>query len=116
MAKYCNSCGATINDNAIVCPQCGCQVGNFATPSIVINNSNQNQNTNSIPAYAANLKPKNKWVALLLWFFLGIVGGHKFYEGKIIMGIFYIFTLGFFGIGLIIDFFKILFKPNPYYV
>ena len=59
-------------------------------------------------------KMKNKWVAVALCFFLGVFGAHKFYEGKIGMGILYLFTCGLFGIGTIIDFFVLLFKPNPY--
>ncbi|MBQ5347827.1 MAG: TM2 domain-containing protein [Ruminococcus sp.] len=59
---------------------------------------------------------KSKWVSLLLCFFFGIVGAHKFYEGKILLGIVYIFTLGIFGIGVLIDFIRLLFKPNPYSV
>ena len=58
----------------------------------------------------------NKWVALVLCFFLGLFGGHKFYEGKPGMGILYFFTAGLFGIGWLIDLFVILFRPNPYYV
>ena len=61
-------------------------------------------------------KARNKWVAVLLCFFLGGIGAHKFYEGKIGMGILYIFTIGLFGIGILIDFICLLFKPNPYYV
>lgn len=61
-------------------------------------------------------KAKSKWVALLFLLFLGFVAGHKFYEGKIGMAILYIFTGGLFGIGLIVDFFRILFRSNPYYV
>ncbi len=59
---------------------------------------------------------KNKWVALLLCFFLGEFGAHKFYEGKILMGVLYLFTLGLFGIGVLVDFIILLFKPNPYSV
>ena len=59
---------------------------------------------------------KSKWVALLLCWFLGAIGGHKFYEGKVGMGILYLFTFGLFGIGVLVDFFTLLFKPNPYYV
>lgn len=59
---------------------------------------------------------KSKWVALLLCFFFGVLGVHKFYEGKILLGIVYIFTGGLFGIGVLIDFISLLFKPNPYYV
>lgn len=59
---------------------------------------------------------KSKWVALLLCFFFGMLGAHKFYEGRILLGIVYIFTGGLFGIGVLIDFISLLFKPNPYYV
>jgi TM2 domain-containing membrane protein YozV len=50
---------------------------------------------------------KSKGVAYLLWFFLGIVGGHKFYLGKTGMGILYICTAGIFGIGWFIDLFTL---------
>lgn len=55
-------------------------------------------------------KPKDKWLSLLLCIFLGIFGGHKFYKGKMFMGVLYIFTGGLF-----VDFILILLKPNPYY-
>ena len=38
------------------------------------------------------------------------------YEGKIVMGIIYLFTAGLFGIGVLVDFISLLFKKNPYYV
>lgn len=121
MATFCSKCGKQLEDNATVCSACGATVASAQAeaprqqPVIVnIENSNTNSNTNINPN--AMKKEKNKWVALLLLIFLGAVGGHKFYEGKIGMGILYIFTVGFFGIGCIIDFFSLLFKPNPYYV
>lgn len=82
-----------------------------SAPQIIINNSN-NQNMGGM--YGGRMK--NKWVALLFWFFLGYVGGHKFYEGRIGLGILYFFTLGLFGIGYFIDFWVLLFKRNPYFV
>lgn len=57
---------------------------------------------------------KNKWVALLLCFFLGFLGIHRFYEGKIITGIIWLLTGGLFGIGWVVDFIIILFKPENY--
>jgi TM2 domain-containing membrane protein YozV len=42
----------------------------------------------------------------ILWIF-GFFGAHRFYYGKKITGIIYLFTLGLFFIGWIIDFFKI---------
>lgn len=86
-----------------------------AQPQIIINNDNINTNTNNVNAGGRG-REKNKWVALLLCIFLGFVGGHKFYEGKVGMGILYLFTAGLFGIGVLIDFITLLFKPNPYYI
>lgn len=58
---------------------------------------------------------KNKWVSFLLCLFLGIFGIHKFYEGRILFGIIYLFTGGIFGIGVILDLVILILKPNPYY-
>ena len=48
----------------------------------------------------------------MLCLFLGALGVHKFYEGKVGMGILYLFTVGLFGIGWFIDCIALLFKPN----
>lgn len=48
---------------------------------------------------------KSKGVAYLLWFFFGWAGFHRFYVGKYISGILYLFTLGFLGIGVFFDLF-----------
>ena len=117
--KFCKECGEKIAKKAVICPHCGCQVEemNQATneaPHIVINNANQNTNQNA--ALHPIGTPKNKWVALLLCFFLGAIGAHKFYEGKIFMGILYLFTGGLFLIGTVIDFIVLLFKPTTYYL
>lgn len=58
---------------------------------------------------------KNKWISFLLCMFLGVLGVHKFYEGRVLLGILYLCTFGLFGIGVIIDLIILLFKPNPYY-
>lgn len=51
---------------------------------------------------------RNRWIALLLCFFGGMIGLHRFYVGKIGTGILYILTAGVFGIGAVVDFFSIL--------
>ena len=119
--KFCKHCGNKIPVDAVICTACGRQVEEIKTesssqPNIIINNSNNNVNTNTNNVGGPIGKPKNKWVALLLCFFLGFFGAHKFYEGKIGMGIIYLFTAGLFGIGVLVDFIVLLFKPNPYYV
>ena len=48
-------------------------------------------------------KPINPKVELCLCLFLGWAGAHKFYVGKMGMGILYLLTLGLFGFGWIID-------------
>lgn len=89
-------------------------------PSIIITNTNTNTNANFNRVTAGSHgREKNKWVSLLLCLFLGVFGAHKFYENKIGMGVLYLFALGLFSIGALIDCFVILFKPikpNPYYV
>lgn len=125
--RYCPHCGhAETDPDATVCAACGAKLPPVSDtkagaangqPTIVINNSNQNQNVNTnvaSPVVAGRMK--NKWVAFLLCLFLGYVGAHKFYEGKVGMGILYLFTFGLLGIGWIIDCIVLLTKPNPYYV
>ena len=58
---------------------------------------------------------KSKWVSFFLCLFSGVFGAHKFYEGRVLLGILYICTGGLFGIGIIIDLVILFFKPNPYY-
>ena len=57
---------------------------------------------------------KNKWVAFFLCLFFGVFGAHKFYEGRVLLGILYLCTLGLAGLGVIIDLVILIFKPNPY--
>ena len=52
---------------------------------------------------------KSRLVDLLLCFFLGALGIHRFYEGKIFTGLIWFFTIGLGGIGTFIDFLMILF-------
>ena len=120
--KFCKFCGAKIPVDAVMCTSCGIQVeelksSNPTQPNIVINNSNNNTNTNINGGIIGDTrKMKNKWLALLLCLFFGVFGVHRFYEGKIGTGIIWLLTFGLGGIGCIIDFIILLFKPNPYYV
>jgi len=55
-----------------------------------------------------NISPKSKVTAALLCFFLGGIGVHRFYVGKVGSGILWLFTAGLCGIGVLVDFIKIL--------
>ena len=117
--KFCKFCGEKIPMDAVVCTHCGRQVEELKSnkpDGIVINNV-----ANASAAASANVisergrKAKNKWVALLLCIFT--ICGHKFYEGKTGTGILYLFTLGLFGIGVLIDWFGYFGKiGKKYYV
>ena len=122
--KYCKYCGNQIAEKAVICPMCGCQVEEIARQQpaypayqqpIIINNNNNNNNNNNV-GMMVNGRKKDKWVAFLLCLCLGVIGAHKFYEGKILFGLIYLCTFGLGGIGIIIDLILILLKPNPYYV
>ncbi len=73
--KYCTECGALIRTNAEICPKCG--VRQSPSPS-----------ANSLDSVAPN--GKSKLAAALFALFLGGIGVHKFYLGKIGWGIAYL--------------------------
>lgn len=121
--KFCKFCGSVIDQDCVVCPKCGKQIeqlnSSASAPSNIVinNNASSSASASASNVYAAPVqigRAKNKWVSLLLCIFT--VCGHKFYEGKIGMGILYLLTGGLFGIGWIIDIISLLMKPNPYYV
>lgn len=56
-----------------------------------------------------SLSIKNYTVTLLLVIFLGFVGGHRFYVGKVGTGVLFLMTIGFLGFGWIIDIFTVAF-------
>lgn len=117
--KFCQHCGEKIDNDCVVCPKCGKQVGEIGgnDKNIVINNSSSasasSESSSTIKPVVHGI-PKNKWVSFFLCLFTFC--GHKFYEGKIGMGILYLCTAGLFGIGWIVDLISLAMKPNPYYV
>ncbi len=58
--------------------------------------------------YYAPVSPRSRWIAALLCLFLGVLGVHRFYVGKVGTGLIYLFTGGLFGIGLLYDLFCIV--------
>ena len=57
---------------------------------------------------AAPVSEKSFVAAILLCFFLGTLGVHRFYVGKIGTGILMLLTLGAFGIWTLVDFILIV--------
>ena len=86
---FCSSCGEIIKKEAEVCPKCGVRQKGVAS--------------------VANPSDKDWLVTLLLCFFLGFFGVHRFYTGKVGTGILMI-LIGWatLGIWLLVDFIMIL--------
>ena len=86
-AKVCFACRDVIDVAAAVCPRCG-------TPQ---------------PAVALGSTTESRILpALLLCFFLGVFGAHRFYVGKIGTGILELLTVGGLGIWWLVDMILIL--------
>ena len=90
--QFCSSCGKPIKIKAEICPYCG------------------------VRQYGSKEKSDRNWLTcLLLFLFLGWIGGHRFYVGKIWTAILYVITAYGIGIWALIDFISILtgnFKDN----
>ena len=107
---FCKNCGKEIDANAKHCPECGYAQDGSAhqapqQPQIIIQNTNTNTNT---VGGGYLISPKSKLVTLLLAIFLGEIGFHRFYAGKIGTGLIWMFTFGLCGIGWVIDIISIL--------
>jgi len=55
-----------------------------------------------------NYPYRSRFVALFLCIFLGVLGVHRFYVGKVGTGVLYFFTGGLFALGWIIDIIRIV--------
>jgi len=82
---FCPTCGAEINDKAVVCVKCGCAINN-----------------------ETNADGFDWLTTLLLCFFLGGFGVHSFYTKKTGIGVAQLLTLGGCGIWVLIDFIMII--------
>ena len=84
--EFCRSCGRIISKLAAACPNCGAP-------------------TSNIPPDAS---PKSRLGALVLCYFLGIFGVHRFYVGKVGTGLLQLFTAGGFIIWWFVDLIMII--------
>lgn len=63
--------------------------------------------SSTAPSYNEPVSDKNPWVAFFLCMFLGVFGAHRFYARKKASGFLYLVTCGGFGIGIMVDLFRI---------
>jgi TM2 domain-containing membrane protein YozV len=84
--QFCRSCGRLISKLALACPSCGAPT------------SDRPKSGNG------RYSDKSRLAALLLCFFLGIFGAHRFYVGKIGTGLLQVVTFGGLGIWALVDF------------
>jgi TM2 domain-containing membrane protein YozV len=91
---YCQKCGKEVSADATFCPSCGAPVRTTAMG----------------PGYEAGkaVSHYSRLAALLLCLFLGGLGVHRFYVGKVGTGVAMIFTLGGLGIWVLIDLIMII--------
>lgn len=109
----CERCGASNAPDRPSCAYCGSylpvKVQREEQRPLVVNVYQAAPVPDSNAAAVPLTSLKSRWVALLLCWFFGGLGVHRFYVGKIGTGILYLLTLGFFGIGVFVDFLVILF-------
>lgn len=77
--RYCSSCGAMLDPRAELCTRCGARqpLPFTMTPAGMVS-----------PVYAS--MQRSRRVAGLLGIFLGTFGAHRFYTGKIAVGVVYV--------------------------
>lgn len=81
---FCRGCGKPLHETAPMCPSCGC-VQNPPQQGLP-----QQMQHLSVSETSHQINPKNRVAAILLAFFLGGFGGHKFYLGHWGWGIIHI--------------------------
>jgi hypothetical protein len=92
---FCRACGKQLHFSALTCTQCGAQ---------------QQQQRAAMPsqqglarAVDPNVSPKLLLPAVLLCFWFGVFGVHRFFVGKVGTGLLQLFTFGGLGIWALID-------------
>lgn len=95
MEGRCPVCGAPIEGG--VCSYCNYQAINQTEPSPSTPNY----------SYVGRTSSKNRILALILCAMFGYLGVHRFYVGKNRTGFIWLFTVGAFGIGWIMDLIQI---------
>ena len=112
---YCRNCGNEVSEKAVMCVACGtppkagdkychnCKAETTASAAICMKCGVSLKGDNPIQG-----EGKDWLTTLLLCFFLGFLGVHRFYTGHTVIGVVQLLTLGGCGIWTLIDFIIII--------
>ena len=112
----CEHCGAPVKTDDRFCTYCGTRLAydtcqTQAAQPVVVNVYQQQSSERVVyvDRYVQKVSEKSRLVALLWCLFLGVIGAHKFYEGKYGMGVLYLLSGGVSGVGVVVDLLRYLF-------
>lgn len=113
--RKCEYCGSLVPDDKNKCDACGAwcahEVEKTApipssapiVPQPPVDNAKNNIGTASDGKFISNKGVLNSLVIFLVCVFFGMLGLHRFIQGKIFTGILWLITLGLLGIGYFAD-------------
>ena len=113
--RKCEYCGSLVPDDKNKCDACGAWCAQEAektapipssapiVPQPPVDNAKNNIGTASDGKFISNKGVLNSLVIFLVCVFFGMLGLHRFIQGKIFTGILWLITLGLLGIGYFAD-------------
>jgi len=91
---FCPKCGKRLDESYQYCPKCGANLNANTSLSVTFRSK---QYTGD------DVSDKTILPAFLFCFFVGWLGVHRFYVGKIGTGVIWLLTLGLLGVGVFVD-------------
>jgi TM2 domain-containing membrane protein YozV len=97
--NFCAQCGNPLEPDALFCSKCGAKIDAATIES---------QQVKKTAPIVVPESPKSGKVTLLLCIFLGMLGAHRFYVGKLWTGILMLLSGGAIGVWVLIDLYLIV--------
>ncbi len=107
--RYCKYCGGSVEvrpQPAPVPQQITVHVNQPAPQVVEVHHYHEVERTLYVPQRLVS--PKSRPVSLILCLGFGLLGVHKFYEGKVALGLLYLFSCGLLGFGVVVDLLRLL--------